>query len=81
MACDLAAHGGDPAAIESVSIDVSLAFIKGVGEHHTHVRHRTDRAKGCLMRTGRLSMIFKPGCWPSRLEKTARIPRACESDP
>lgn len=27
----LTAHGGDPAAIESCSIDMSKAFIKGVG--------------------------------------------------
>jgi transposase len=30
---DLAAHGGDPAAIEEVCIDMSPAFIKGVAEN------------------------------------------------
>jgi transposase len=33
FADDLAAHGGDPAAIEEVCIDMSPAFIKGVGEN------------------------------------------------
>jgi len=32
MASDLRAHGGDPEAVESVSIDMSPAFIKGVTE-------------------------------------------------
>ena len=32
MASDLVAHGGDPDAIESISIDMSPAFIQGVGE-------------------------------------------------
>jgi len=30
---DLTAHGGDPAAIAEVSIDMSAAFIKGIGEN------------------------------------------------
>jgi transposase len=33
LAEDLRAHGGDPEAIESVSIDMSPAFIKGVTDH------------------------------------------------
>jgi transposase len=33
LADDLRAHHADPAAIDSVSIDMSPAFIKGVGEH------------------------------------------------
>ena len=33
FADDLRAHGGDPAAITEVSIDMSKAFIKGVAEH------------------------------------------------
>jgi transposase len=33
FAKDLAAHGGDPAAIEEVCIDMSPAFIKGVAEN------------------------------------------------
>jgi transposase len=32
MVADLRAHGGDPEAVESVSIDMSPAFIKGVTE-------------------------------------------------
>lgn len=33
LAEDLRAHGGDPAAIRAVSIDMSPAFIRGVAEH------------------------------------------------
>lgn len=33
LAADLLAHGGDPKAIEAVSIDMSSAFIKGVAEN------------------------------------------------
>jgi transposase len=33
FADDLATHGGDPAAISEVCIDMSAAFIKGVAEH------------------------------------------------
>jgi len=33
LAADLAAHGGDPEAIEAVSIDMSPAYIKGVETH------------------------------------------------
>ena len=33
FADDLTAHGGDPAAIAEVCIDMSAAFIKGVGDH------------------------------------------------
>lgn len=33
LATDLRAHGGDPAQVKSVSIDMSPAFIKGVSEH------------------------------------------------
>ena len=51
-----------------------LAFYDFPAEHWIHIRstnviesafatirHRTDRAKGCLTRTGMLSMIFKLG--------------------
>ena len=33
FADDFTAHGGDPASVESVSIDMSPAFIKGVSKH------------------------------------------------
>lgn len=33
LAADLRAHGGDPEAIEAVSIDMSPAYIKGVAAH------------------------------------------------
>ena len=40
---DLRAHGGEPQAIESVSIDMSPAFIKGVGEHLANARITFDK--------------------------------------
>ena len=43
LACDLRAHGGDPEAIESVSIDMSPAFIKGVAEHLPNARVTFDK--------------------------------------
>jgi transposase len=33
LSTDLKAHGGDPLQVESVSIDMSPAYIKGVGDH------------------------------------------------
>ncbi|MEW6248993.1 MAG: ISL3 family transposase, partial [Pseudomonadota bacterium] len=43
FAHDLKAHGGTPEAIESVSIDMSPAFIKGVGEHLPNARITFDK--------------------------------------
>ena len=43
FADDLTAYGGMPDAIESVSIDMSPAFIKGVGEHLPHARITFDK--------------------------------------
>lgn len=43
FAGDLAAHGGDPEAIESVSIDMSPPFIKGVSEHLPNARITFDK--------------------------------------
>jgi transposase len=40
---DLTAHGSTPEAIESVSIDMSPAFIKGVGEHLPNARITFDK--------------------------------------
>ena len=40
---DLAAHGGTPDTLESVSIDMSPAFIKGVGEHLPNARITFDK--------------------------------------
>ncbi len=40
---DLIVHGGDPAAIESVSIDMSPAFIKGVGQCLPNARITFDK--------------------------------------
>jgi transposase len=43
LAGDLLAHGADPEAIESVSIDMSPAFIKGVATHLPHARVTFDK--------------------------------------
>ncbi len=43
FACDLSAHGGDPKNIESVSIDMSPAFIKGVAESLPNARITFDK--------------------------------------
>lgn len=43
LARELKARGADPAAIESVSIDMSPAFIKGVAAHLPHARVTFDK--------------------------------------
>lgn len=43
FAADFVAHGGDPEAVESVSIDMSPAFIKGVTEHLPNARITFDK--------------------------------------
>lgn len=43
LAAEIKAHGGNPDAIESVSIDMSPAFIKGVGEHLPRARLTFDK--------------------------------------
>jgi len=43
LADDLVAHGGDPQAIDSVSIDMSPAFIKGCAEHLPNARITFDK--------------------------------------
>ena len=40
---DFTTHGGDPAAIESISIDMSPAFIKGVTQHLPNARITFDK--------------------------------------
>ena len=40
---DLVAHGGDPARITEASIDMSPAFIKGLGDHFPNARLTFDR--------------------------------------
>jgi transposase len=40
---DFCAHGGDPEAIESISIDMSKAFIKGVTEHLPNAQITFDK--------------------------------------
>jgi len=43
LADDLREHGGDPAAIQSVSIDMSPAYIKGVTEHLPNAQITFDK--------------------------------------
>lgn len=40
---DFTAHGGEPQAVESISIDMSPAFIKGVSEHLPNARITFDK--------------------------------------
>jgi transposase len=40
---DLAAHGGDPARITEASVDMSPAFIKGLGDHFPNAKLTFDR--------------------------------------
>ena len=40
---DFAAHGGDPAAVESISIDMSPAFIKGATQYLPNARITFDK--------------------------------------
>ena len=42
-AADFTAHGGDPTAVESISIDMSPAFIKGVTKHLPNARITFDK--------------------------------------
>jgi transposase len=63
---DLTAHGGAPEAIESVSIDMSPAFIKGVGEHLPNARitfdkfHVVAHASAAVDKTRRIEQKHDP---------------------
>lgn len=43
FAADFTTHGGDPKAVESISIDMSPAFIKGVTKHLPNARITFDK--------------------------------------
>lgn len=43
FAADFTAHGGNPKAVESISIDMSPAFIKGVTQHLPNARITFDK--------------------------------------
>ncbi len=43
FAADFVAHGGDPRAVESISVDMSPAFIKGVTKHLPNARITFDK--------------------------------------
>lgn len=63
---DFAAHGGDPGAIESISIDMSKAFIKGVTDHLPKARITFDKfhviahANTAVEQTRRLEQKIDP---------------------
>jgi transposase len=63
---DFAAHGGDPGAIESISIDMSKAFIKGVTDHLPQARITFDKfhviahANTAVEQTRRLEQKIDP---------------------
>lgn len=66
LAEDLKAHGGDPAIIDTVSIDMSPAFIKGVGQHLPNARITFDKfhviahASQAIDETRRFEQISAP---------------------
>jgi transposase len=67
LAEDLTAHGADLEAIDSVSIDMSPAFIKGCGEHLPNARITFDKfhviahASKALDETRRIEQKTTPG--------------------
>ena len=66
LAEDLRAHGGDPEAIESVSMDMSPAFIKGVDGHLPNAEITFDKfhviahASSALDKTRRIEQKSDP---------------------
>jgi transposase len=66
FSADLTRHGGSPDNIESVSIDMSPAFIKGVGKHLPHARITFDKfhviahASAAVDKTRRLEQKTDP---------------------
>lgn len=66
FAADLAGRGGDPERIESASIDMSRAYIKGVAEHLPHAEitfdkfHVIAQASQALDRTRRIEQRHDP---------------------
>lgn len=87
LASDLRAHAGDPETIESVSIDMSPAFIKGVTEHLPNARvtfdkfHVVAHASTAVDKTRRIEQRTNPNLkglrWtllkdPARLDSGAR---------
>jgi transposase len=66
FAGDFAAHGGDPQAVESISIDMSPAFIKGVAEHLPNAQvtfdkfHVIEHANTAVDKTRRIEQRTDP---------------------
>ena len=81
---DLIVHGSDPAAIESVSIDMSPAFIKGVGQSLPNARitfdkfHVVAHASQALDKTRRIEQKTDPSLkglrWALLKERSNPIP-------
>lgn len=88
FASDLKAHGGNPSAIESVSIDMSPAFIKGVRDHLPAARITFDKfhviahASLALDKTRRIEQKRDPGLkglrWKPLKDRDTLTPAARE---
>ena len=85
FAADLAGRGGDPARVESASIDMSRAYIKGVAEHLPNAEITFDKfhvvalASKALDKTRRIEQRGDPGLKGLRwalLKKTANLSAA-----
>ena len=89
LAQDIRSHGGDPGAIESVSIDMSSAFIKGVAAHRPNTRvafdtfHVIAHALHALDLTRRAEQKADPGLkgmrW-ARLKDSRHLTAAARED-
>lgn len=89
LAADLRAHGGDPAAIASVSMDMSPAFLKGVPAHLPHARITFDKfhviahASAAVDQTRRHEQKTDPALKGLRwtlLKNRHDLPRAARAD-
>ena len=63
FADDLVAHGGDPQAVESVSIDMSPAFIKGVAERLPNAQVTFDNFHVIAHANKAVETELAPGIW------------------
>jgi len=82
FADDLAAHRGDPEAIEEVCIDMSPAFIKGVGENLPEAAVTFDKSTPSRSSTTRLTRCAAPSrsgklCCAASATSGCAIPAIC----
>lgn len=86
FAADFTTHGGDPKAIESISIDMSPAFIKGVTKHLPDARITFDKfhviahASAAVDKTRRVEQKTDPGLkgmrWKLLRDRASLAPEA-----